>query len=293
MFINFPYHHVRAFTFVSGETKISCSRFNMKILRRRSGDGLVKNVWKFEKFEFKYRQALLDLESLQSCKKENLIPKFSQFKVANKQLESSEAYFSCQRRLLNQEISIKYKTIWTLYNKVTSMKNSLHNEMSLAYYVHVVTKFLALNDKNISKTRKNQSKKLHNPCLNNSYHNSVTSHDPDKVIFNFLDHVLNTIEKSLLSKGLNFAIPPKNINYTDFMLPLELLYRDVDSLEVSKLDREFIKSRLRDSAFSSYKNPGKTLEKNLTKEELDAIKIPLKNKDTIVQKRIKVTQLSF
>ena len=76
----------------------------IKILRRRYGDGLVKKVRKFEKFDFKYRKALLDLEFLQSCKKEKLIPKFLQFKVANKRLESSEAYLSCQRRLLNQDV---------------------------------------------------------------------------------------------------------------------------------------------------------------------------------------------
>ena len=60
---------------------------------------------------------------------------------------------------------------------------------------------------------KNQGKKLHNLYLNNSYHNSVTSHDPDKVIFHFADHVLNTTGKLFLSKGLNFAISTKNINY--------------------------------------------------------------------------------
>ena len=148
--------------------------------------------------------------------------------------------------------------------------------------MHVITKFLVSNDKNIYKIHKNQGKKLHNLFLNNSYHNLVTSHYPDKVIFNFLGHVLNTTEKSLLSKGLNFEIPPKNINYADYMLPFELLYRDVDSLEVSNLDKEFIKSRLRDSAFSSYKDIGKTFE-NLPKTEFDALKILLKNKD-IVQK---------
>ena len=77
-------------------------------------DGLVKKVRKLEKFDFKYRKALLDLEFLQSRKKEKLIPKFLQFKVANKWLESFEAYLSCQRHLLNQEISVKYKTIRTL-----------------------------------------------------------------------------------------------------------------------------------------------------------------------------------
>ena len=278
-FINIPYHHV--FLFLA-RLRFPDQDSIIKILRRCYGDGLVKKVQKFEKFDFKYRKALLDLEFLQSCKKEKLIPKFLQFKVANKQLESSEAYLSCQRRLLNQEMFIKYKSIQALNNKITSMKNNLYSEMSFIDYVHVITKFLVSTDKNIYKIHKNQGKKLHNLFLNNSYHNSVTSHNPDKVIFNFSSHVLNTTEKSLLSKGLNFTIPPKNINYTDYMIPLELLYRDVDSLQVSNLDKEFIKSRLRDSASSSYKDTSKTFEKNLPKAEFDALKILLKNKDIII-----------
>ena len=67
------------------------------------------------------------------------------------------------------------------------------------------------------------------------------------------------------------------------MLPFELLYRGVDSLEVSNLDKEFIKSKLRDSAFPSYKDTDKNFEKNLPKAEFDALKILLKNKDFIVQ----------
>ena len=68
------------------------------------------------------------------------------------------------------------------------------------------------------------------------------------------------------------------------MIPFELLYRDADSLEVSHLDKEFIKSRLRDSAFSSYKDISKTFEKNLPKAEFGALKILLKNKVIIIQK---------
>ena len=36
------------------------------------------------------------------------------------------------------------------------------------------------------------------------------------------------------------------------MLPFKLLYWDVDSLEISNLDKEVIKSMLRDPAFSLY-----------------------------------------
>ena len=88
---------------------------------------------------------------------------------------------------------------------------SLFLRMNLIDYMHI-TKFLVCNDKNIYKISKNQGSKLHILFLNKSYHNSVTSHDPDKVIFNFSSNVLNTTEKSILSKGLNFAIPPKNKN---------------------------------------------------------------------------------
>ena len=41
----------------------------IKVLRRRYGDGLVKKVRKLEKFDFKYRKALLDLKFLQSRKR--------------------------------------------------------------------------------------------------------------------------------------------------------------------------------------------------------------------------------
>ena len=127
----------------------------IKILRRGYGDGWVKKFWKLDKFDFKYRKALLDLEFLHSCKQEKLIPKVIQVKVANKRLESSEAYLGCQRRLLNQKISIKHKTIRTLYYKITSTKNSLHNEISFMDYVPAITNVLVLNDKNISKICKN------------------------------------------------------------------------------------------------------------------------------------------
>ena len=53
--------------------------------------------------------SVLDLELLQSCMRKNLATKFFQFKVVNKRLGESEACF--QRRLLSQEIFIKFKTI--------------------------------------------------------------------------------------------------------------------------------------------------------------------------------------
>ena len=65
------------------------------------------------------------------------------------------------------------------------MKNHLHTETSFIDYVYVITKLLVSNDTNISNIRINQGRRLHKLFLHNSYHISVTFHDPDKVIFNF------------------------------------------------------------------------------------------------------------
>ena len=91
-------------------------------------------------------------------------------------------------------------------------------------------------------------------------------------------------EKSLLSRGLNFAILPKNLNYADYLLPFELLFRDIDLLDIPRTDRDFIQGRLRDCAFTSYRDVGKNIDTNLSKEEHFALKNLVKNKDLVIQK---------
>ena len=68
-----------------------CLRFPSRLLllhlRRNQYQGtIVKLVCKFEKVDFKRRKAALDLNFLQTCWSFNVIPKFFQFRVANKNL---------------------------------------------------------------------------------------------------------------------------------------------------------------------------------------------------------------
>lgn len=66
------------------------------------------------------------------------------------------------------------------------------------------------------------------------------SQDADKANFNCSSHVSTHYEKSLLSKGLNFAIQPKDINYADYMLPFELLVWNINSLRISNHEKLII-----------------------------------------------------
>ena len=104
----------------------------------------------------------MDLDFLISCRKNSVFPKFLQFKVSNKQLRASKAYISCQKRLLNQEVNNKQKAVKILQEKVIEVKNSLNCKMSYIDYVHVCNTFLVCNNKNVSKVKETQDKKLCN-----------------------------------------------------------------------------------------------------------------------------------
>ena len=98
------------------------------------------------------------------------------------------------------------------------------------------------------------------------------SHDPEKVIYNFSKHNLTEVEKSVLCKGLQFALPPRNLEYADCMVSFELLFRDITTTNLSNIQSETIKSKLRDTAFSSLTSFDKNKPKNnLTKAELHAL----------------------
>ena len=125
------------------------------------------------------------------------------------------------------------------------------------------------NDRTLKHQQDIHSKKL----FDLGTENSQTSHDPDKVIFNYSSHVLTENEKSLLCKGLNFAIPPKTLEYADYLLPFELLYCDIQNLDITNEKKEVLKTRIKDCAFSSfysYIENGAPL--NLPSEEFAALK---------------------
>ena len=67
--------------------------------------------------------------------------------------------------------------------------------MSYIDYVHLCNTFLVSNNKNISKVKETQDKKLCNLLLRNLGNNSYTCQGPDKVTFNFSSYSLSDYEK--------------------------------------------------------------------------------------------------
>ena len=111
---------------------------------------------------------------------------------------------------------------------------------------HVCNIFLVGNDRSISKHQNIQDKKFFK--LSNSVVGDV-SHDPELVIHNFSSRILTEAEKTVLCRGLQFAVPPKTLEYADYMVSFELLYRDIKTTNLNTLQNETIKSKLLDTTF--------------------------------------------
>ena len=130
----------------------------IKVLRKRYGDVIVGKVREFEKLDFKYSKVLLDIDFLNTCLKNNIIPKFVQFLVSNKDLRNSTAYRQYQIKLLKQEISNKKRNLRTLRIGLTSVRNELSLKLSFIDLNHVYNLFLIGNDKAILKHSKFKTK---------------------------------------------------------------------------------------------------------------------------------------
>ena len=70
-----------------------------QIIRRRYGDKIIKRLRKFEKIDYRLRKAELDLEFLVKCRDNNVIPKFLNFRLANRSLRFSLTYAHSQSNL--------------------------------------------------------------------------------------------------------------------------------------------------------------------------------------------------
>ena len=171
------------------------------------------------------------------------------FRVSNSYLKSSRPYHACQIKLLKEEIALKKSRIRTLKKDFNNRKEKLKVTFGIIDYTHVICLFLTKNGRKLAHHQNIHSKKLFNLGLEVS----KVSHDPDKIIFNYSSYNLSKSEKSLLCKGLNFAIPPDKLEYSDYLLPFELLYRDIKDLDLPNGKTNFLKAKIKDCALSSFK----------------------------------------
>ena len=252
-----------------------------EILRGRYDNDVLAKTRRLEKLDFKLRKCDLDVEFLQICLDNNLIPKFVRFKVTNSALKSTKAYRDCQLKLLKQELSNKKSARRTTNLQLQKLKNELVRTMSLVDYSHIISLFLKSNDANLAKCQDVHKKKLYNLGF---FERDRDANDPNQVIHNFSSYVLSDDEKSLLAKGLNFSLPPKKLQFADHMTPFELLYKNLKGCDISQYKMDLLKVDLKKIAYSSFNNYNFLKELNLSHPEYQALKKLSSNKEIVIHK---------
>ena len=95
---------------------------------------------------------------------------------------------------------------------------------------------------------------------------------------------MSDIEKTVLAKGLNFALPTKKLNDADYLTPYELLFRDIKELSVDDSILERVKVDMKKICLSLFENFNFNDELNITRDELKALNDLSSRKDIIIQK---------
>ncbi|CAB3979940.1 Hypothetical predicted protein, partial [Paramuricea clavata] len=94
-------------------------------------------------------------------------------------------------RLLSSQVTVAYSNLAALVSSLD--------------FIHFKNVSDRENTKKLNQQQRIKDRKLFRLC---SDANNDASIDPDKVVFNFSQRLISDKEKEILSKGLNFAIPP-------------------------------------------------------------------------------------
>ena len=86
-------------------------------------------------------------------------------------------------------------------------------------------------------------------------------------------------------KGLSFSLPPKKLRYSDYLVNFELFYRRIDNLKILSGDNlDYVKTKIKDLALTSFRNYNANIPQNLSNEEFEALKNLPANCNLVIQK---------
>ena len=167
----------------------------------------------------------------------------------------------------------------------TFLYNNVKSNLNLIDFHHVLKVSLIPNENESEQIKFRNLSKPKNIFPNFAWDLLATSsHDPEKVIFNISSYELSSSNRNLLSKELRFAIPPKQIDYSNFMTEFELLYRNTLDLSMTTEEKDRFKTKLKDIALSSFRlfNENCEFENNLSAKEINPLKSFLRSKNIII-----------
>ena len=140
------------------------------ILERYDYEGL-SSLRTFEKTDYKLRKVSCDVEFLQCCITNDLIPKFLNFNLYSQDVRGDNDYRSYQKHLLDNELQNKRDCKTALQLELQSATDKLKNLFTSFDFNHVMSVINNGNNHKISDVKNTQNRKLFDLGLSHSFEN--------------------------------------------------------------------------------------------------------------------------
>ena len=124
-----------------------------------------------------------------------MIPKFLNFRLANRSLRFSLTYAQYQSNLLLEEKRRKKSDVRVLTKEFDNLRSSLQQQINSTDFAHICSKFLKINDLNLKSNSVVQQKKF---C--NLLKEKRSTQNPEKVSLMFLSMSYEIVKSVFLLK---------------------------------------------------------------------------------------------
>ena len=93
-------------------------------------------------------------------------------------------------------------------------------------------------------------------------------------------------------EGLSFAVPPKQLIYSDYLINFELFYRSTNNLKIlSGNNLDLVKTRIKDTSLTSFRDYNANVPQHPSNREFEALKTLSKTVIWSYRKQIKTIRL--
>lgn len=193
----------------------------------RYGPGTRQRIRTLEKLKIKLIKECNHVTFLTKCKKQDIIPKGLCLRPPYLSHRAKQITTVASKKLVQDRLNFH------LSNKSRLLKLVESEQLTLSHLIgddfdNIVHSLNYSANRQSSKLKINQIKKFEHLKMTQSGTEDNISNpkvteviDDNKAVVNLSDRDLNFIEKSVLSKGPNFAITPKSVNVLDFITGIE------------------------------------------------------------------------
>ena len=239
-------------------------------INSRYGPGTNVLIRKLESQLIKLARESNHIHFLVNCRDNNIVPKGLRIKCPFESIKSKNILNKAGLQLVRERIKYHRHKKFLLTEKIQTESNNLKTLLNKEF--ENINKSLNTSYTKENIRQKNKlTKKFDRLCSSKGKPNKVlldkpsNSNDaPAKTVINLSSRNISSAEASLLGKGLNFAVKPKNSNNLDFIAGIE----SATHLLTTEQSEEF-----RCKVRMALKRNNASAKPNLSKEELKSLQV--------------------